>query len=179
MRAARLDGEPPSASAAPGRVGPRRRRRGRQARGARGDGELVIGGIGLARYLDPEKDAEKYAPCRPWAGSAYRSGDLVRYDEEGLVFGGRADDQVKVGGRRIELGEIDSALLSLSGVTGAAAAVRSTGSGNTVLVGYLALEEGFDLDASLEMLRARLPTPLCHGLPGREFSDAHVGEDRP
>ena len=104
-----------------------------------GDGELVIGGIGLARNLDPEKDAEKYAPM-PSLGweRAYRSGDLVRYDEEGLVFGGRADDQVKVGGRRIELGEIDSALLSLSGVTGAAAAVRSTGSGNTVLVGYLA-----------------------------------------
>ncbi len=45
---------------------------------------------------------------------------------EGLVFVGRADDQVKLGGRRIELGEIDSALLALPGVTGAAAAVRST-----------------------------------------------------
>ena len=48
---------------------------------------------------------------------AYRSGDLVRNDAEGLVFVGRADDQVKLGGRRIELGEIDSALLCLPGVT--------------------------------------------------------------
>jgi non-ribosomal peptide synthetase-like protein len=124
-------------------------------------GELVIGGIGLARYLDPDKDAEKYAPMESLGWErAYRSGDLVRYDEAGLVFVGRADDQVKVGGRRIELGEIDSALLSLPGVVGAAAAVRRTGSGNTVLVGYLALEDGFDVDASLEVLRARLPTPL-------------------
>ncbi len=124
-------------------------------------GELIIGGIGLARYLDPDKDAEKYAPM-PGLGweRAYRSGDMVRYDEEGLVFAGRADDQVKVGGRRIELGEIDSALLSLPGVTGAAAAVRRTGSGNATLVGYVALSDGFDLHASLEAMRDRLPRPL-------------------
>ncbi|MDT5108754.1 MAG: hypothetical protein QOE20_644, partial [Mycobacterium sp.] len=44
-------------------------------------GELVIGGVGLARYLDPEKDAEKYAPMPTleWA-RAYRSGDLVRLE---------------------------------------------------------------------------------------------------
>ena len=50
-------------------------------------GELIIGGVGLARYLDPAKDAEKYAPM-PTLGwdRAYRSGDLVRYEPEGLVF---------------------------------------------------------------------------------------------
>ncbi|KWX67100.1 hypothetical protein ASJ79_22910 [Mycobacterium sp. NAZ190054] len=68
-------------------------------------GELVIGGVGLARYLDPDKDAEKYAPL-PYPSPlalwtrAYRSGDLVRLEEDGLYFVGRADDQVKVGGRR-------------------------------------------------------------------------------
>src|SRR5690606_2248535 len=68
-------------------------------------GELVIGGVGLARYLDPEKDAEKYAPL-PSAGwhRAYRSGDHVRLEDDGLYFVGRVDDQVKIGGRRIELG---------------------------------------------------------------------------
>ncbi|MGB8405215.1 MAG: amino acid adenylation domain-containing protein, partial [Mycobacterium sp.] len=93
-------------------------------------GELVIGGVGLARYLDAEKDAEKYAPMPTldWR-RAYRSGDLVRLERDGLYFQGRADDQVKVGGRRIELGEVDSALVNLPGVSGGAAAVRKTASG--------------------------------------------------
>ncbi|MGW6501472.1 amino acid adenylation domain-containing protein, partial [Nonomuraea angiospora] len=88
-------------------------------------GELVIGGVGLARYLDPAKDAEKYAPL-PSLGwpRAYRSGDLVRAEPEGLVFAGRADDQVKLGGRRIELGEVDAALQALPGVAGAGATIR-------------------------------------------------------
>ena len=79
-------------------------------------GELIIGGVGLARYLDEDKDAEKYAPMPTlgWA-RAYRSGDLVVSEAAGLRFGGRADDQIKIGGRRIELGEIDSALLGLPG----------------------------------------------------------------
>ncbi|MFL6174416.1 MAG: amino acid adenylation domain-containing protein, partial [Marmoricola sp.] len=83
-------------------------------------GELIIGGVGLARYLDPIKDAEKYAPM-PGLGweRAYRSGDIVRNDLTGLVFSGRADDQIKLGGRRIELGEIDEQLLRLPGVVGA------------------------------------------------------------
>ena len=110
-------------------------------------GELVIGGVGLARYLDPEKDAEKYAPMPTleWA-RAYRSGDLVRLEPDGLYFMGRADDQVKVGGRRIELGEVDAALVNLPGVSGGAAAVRRTASGTPLLVGYIAsADPSFDL----------------------------------
>lgn len=124
-------------------------------------GELIIGGVGLARYLDPAKDAEKYAPM-PTLGweRAYRSGDVVRNDAAGLVFAGRADDQVKVGGRRIELGEIDEQLLRLPGVNGAAAAVRSTKSGNRLLVGYLAVDASYDAATALELLRHRLPAAL-------------------
>ncbi len=126
-----------------------------------GAGELIIGGVGLARDLDPAKDTEKYAPM-PTLGwqRAYRSGDLVRADPEGLVFLGRADDQVKVGGRRIELGEIDSALLALPGVSGAATAVRRTGSGNTILVGYVATDDAFDGAAAAATLRTTLPAAL-------------------
>jgi non-ribosomal peptide synthetase-like protein len=126
-------------------------------------GELIIGGVGLARYLDPLKDAEKYAPM-PSLGwrRAYRSGDLVRYEQAGLIFMGRADEQVKLGGRRIELGEIDAALQSLPNVAGAAAAVRTTAAGNQVLVGYLAPAGDFELDlaAAREHLLATLPAPL-------------------
>ncbi|MEI2765172.1 MAG: Pls/PosA family non-ribosomal peptide synthetase [Dermatophilaceae bacterium] len=124
-------------------------------------GELVIGGVGLGRYLDPERDAQRYAalPTLGW-GRAYRSGDLVRYDGQGLVFVGRGDDQVKIGGRRIELGELDSALLDLPGVCAAAAAVRHTGSGNALLVGYVAVTERFAPAAAKALLRARLPAAL-------------------
>ena len=124
-------------------------------------GELIIGGVGLARYLDPAKDAEKYAPMPTlgWA-RAYRSGDLVRFDDEGLLFLGRADDQIKLGGRRIELGEIDSALLRLPGVLGAAAAVRRTAAGNSLLVGYLTVAPGFDAVGAVHELRETMPAAL-------------------
>ncbi|TMR97092.1 amino acid adenylation domain-containing protein [Nonomuraea basaltis] len=124
-------------------------------------GELVIGGVGLARYLDPVKDAEKYAPL-PSLGweRAYRSGDLVRADPEGLIFVGRADDQVKLGGRRIELGEVDAALQALPGVTGAAAAVRTAGGGHQVLVGYVVTGPGFDAGEARELLADSLPAAL-------------------
>ncbi|WP_369801844.1 Pls/PosA family non-ribosomal peptide synthetase [Nocardia sp. BMG51109] len=126
-------------------------------------GELVIGGVGLARYLDPAKDAEKYAPM-PTLGwkRAYRSGDLVRDDGgAGLVFLGRADDQVKIGGRRIELGELDTALQELPGVGAAAAAVRTTKAGNKILVGYLAsADPDFDVAHARTLLADRLPAPL-------------------
>ncbi|MCV7208445.1 amino acid adenylation domain-containing protein [Mycolicibacterium canariasense] len=125
-------------------------------------GELVIGGVGLARYLDPDKDAEKYAPM-PTLGwdRAYRSGDLVRLEADGLYFQGRADDQVKVGGRRIELGEVDAALVHLPGVSGGAAAVRRTASGTPLLVGYIAsADPAFDLAAARTALAAALPAAL-------------------
>ncbi|MFH9589824.1 Pls/PosA family non-ribosomal peptide synthetase [Streptomyces luteogriseus] len=126
-----------------------------------GSGQLVIGGVGLARYLDAEKDAEKYAPLESLGWErAYRSGDLVRADPEGLVFLGRADEQIKLGGRRIELGEVDAALQGLPGVAGAAAAVRTARGGNQLLVGYVVTQDGWDHAAAVEKLRAELPAAL-------------------
>ena len=132
-------------------------------------GELVIGGVGLGRYLDPERDAEKYAavplePAGAW-NRAYRSGDLVRLEPDGLYFQGRADDQVKVGGRRIELGEVDSALMNLPGVSGGASALRKTAGGTPLLVGYVALSptsapSDFDLKSARAALAETLPAAL-------------------
>lgn len=124
-------------------------------------GQLVIGGVGLARYLDAEKDAEKYAPLESLGWErAYRSGDLVKAEPEGLVFLGRADEQIKLGGRRIELGEVDAALQALPGVAGAAAAVRTARSGNQLLVGYVVTQDGWDHAVAVEKLRAELPAAL-------------------
>ncbi|NLU62573.1 amino acid adenylation domain-containing protein [Rhodococcus sp. HNM0563] len=125
-------------------------------------GELVIGGVGLARYLDPAKDAEKYAPM-PTLGweRAYRSGDLVVLDSAGLLFQGRADDQVKIGGRRIELGEVDNALQNLPGVAGGACAVRKTSAGSSILVGYIAsTDPDFDVASAHDLLSEQLPAAL-------------------
>ena len=127
-------------------------------------GELIISGVGLARYLDAAKDAEKFAPM-PSLGwdRAYRSGDLVVNDPAGLIFVGRADEQIKLGGRRIELGEIDAALQALPGVEGAAAAVKKTAAGTDVLIGYLAPGAGSgeaDLPDWEARLRDELPAAL-------------------
>ncbi|WP_018024871.1 Pls/PosA family non-ribosomal peptide synthetase [Corynebacterium ulceribovis] len=129
-------------------------------------GELIIGGVGLARYLDPEKDAQAYAPA-PALGwdRAYRTGDHVRLEEDGLYFVGRVDDQVKIGGRRIELGEIDAALAALPGVFQASVVVQTTGAGTDVLVGYLGVDgeeqaEKYDLKAAHARLTEMLPAPM-------------------
>jgi len=102
-------------------------------------GELVISGVGLGHYLRPELDAERYRslPAKGWK-RAYRTGDIVRQGEHGLEFVGRRDHQVKIGGRRIELGEVDGVLNSVAGVHGACTIVRESAAGNKILVGYVA-----------------------------------------
>ncbi len=104
-------------------------------------GELVISGVGLGHYLKPELDAERYRslPAMGWK-RAYRTGDIVRQTEHGLEFVGRRDHQVKIGGRRIELGEVDGVLSSVAGVRGACTVVRESAAGNKILVGYVAGE---------------------------------------
>jgi amino acid adenylation domain-containing protein len=83
-------------------------------------GEMVISSDGVARgYLNqPELTAERFAddPLRPGA-RIYRSGDAARWNEAGqMVFLGRRDHQVKIGGARVELGEIESRLASHSAI---------------------------------------------------------------
>ncbi|KYK62139.1 hypothetical protein DCS_03286 [Drechmeria coniospora] len=127
------------------------------------EGELVIGGVGMARYLDLEKDKVKFAPASVFDGErAYRSGDLVRAEREGLVFIGRNDEQIKLGGRRIELGEIDAALMTLPGVGAAASAIRRSELGMQVLVGYVVRDKGHKVDvaADRELLKHVLPAGL-------------------
>nr|WP_229819896.1 Pls/PosA family non-ribosomal peptide synthetase [Streptomyces abikoensis] len=125
------------------------------------EGELVVAGVGVARYLDPVKDADRYRPSAALATPrAYRTGDLVRADPEGLVFAGRADDQIKIGGRRLELGEIDAALSALPGVLGAAAAVRTTPAGGKLLAGYVVPGPEYDRELARKLLAERLPAAL-------------------
>ena len=99
----------------------------------------MIGGVGTARYLDPEKDAARFRPLAALGWErAYRSGDLVRADPEGLSFLGRADAQVKIRGYRIELREIEAVLLQLPGVGQAAVTTYEPQPGLVELVAYYA-----------------------------------------
>lgn len=123
-------------------------------------GELIVTGVGLGRYLDEQKDAEVYAPL-PALGwqRAYRTGDLVVADREGLIFTGRADDQIKFGGRRLELGELDDHLSKIPGIRVGAAAKHTTAAGSDVLVGYLVEEPTglFDTHVARAYLAEHLP----------------------
>ena len=122
-------------------------------------GELVIAGAGLARYLDPVLDIERFAPVPSLAWErAYCTGDIVRESEGGLVFVGRRDHQVKIGGRRIELDEIDAQLSKLPGVTAAVTVVRQSSAGTKLLVSYVV--GSVDSTKLRDALAERLPNAL-------------------
>ena len=89
---------------------------------------------------------------------AYRSGDLAHIDAAGLVhFRGRADDQIKLHGYRIELAEVDAALASLAGVrAGAAVALRRADGAIVRMIGFLELEDSPASHAAEPLLPAAL-----------------------
>ncbi len=102
-------------------------------------GELYVGGPGVAAgYInDAALTAARFVDPGD-GGRAYRTGDVVRATATGsLEFLGRADDQVKWRGFRLELGEIESLLRTHPGVSAAAAAIRADEAGNEKLVAYV------------------------------------------
>ncbi len=106
-------------------------------------GELLIGGIGLARgyHADPRATARSFLPDDQQGGAGarlYRSGDLTRRRCDGaLEFLGRSDDQIKLRGIRIELGEIEQALWTFPGVTEVAVVLLGPGTPEARIVAYL------------------------------------------
>ncbi len=131
-------------------------------------GELFCGGGGLARGYRrrPDLTAERFVPD-PFApgGRLYRTGDLARFRPDGMLeFLGRLDDQIKVRGFRLELGEVEAAITRHPGVAACAVVARRDDRGDVRLAAYVvpeaALEEppiqltGSDLRRAL---RARLP----------------------
>ncbi|KIS44849.1 enterobactin non-ribosomal peptide synthetase EntF [Kosakonia radicincitans] len=132
-------------------------------------GDLYLTGIQLAQgYLGrPDLTASRFI-ADPFAPGErmYRTGDVARWLENGAVeYLGRSDDQLKIRGQRIELGEIDRAMLALADVAQAVAHAcvfnQATASGGDArqLVGYVVSASGLPLDtaALLEQLREQLP----------------------
>ncbi|ONI75169.1 hypothetical protein ALI144C_41225 [Actinosynnema sp. ALI-1.44] len=119
-------------------------------------GELYLGGVQLARgYLArPGLTASRFVadPFGAAGARLYRTGDLVRYRADGAIeYLGRNDDQVKLRGMRIELGEVETALLAQDGVRAAVAVVR-----DDRLIGYVVGETAGLLTALAERLPEQL-----------------------
>lgn len=105
-------------------------------------GELRVGGRQLALgYLSARATAEKFLPDQEAAepgARIYRTGDQVRVRPDGLLeHCGRTDEQVKINGKRVELAEVERAMLNCPGIRDAAATAVESLAGRPQLVGYL------------------------------------------
>jgi amino acid adenylation domain-containing protein len=128
-------------------------------------GELFLGGPAVARgYLGrPALTAERFLPD-PFAGvpgaRMYRTGDRARRRPDGaLEYLGRLDDQVKVGGFRVEPGEVEAVLASHPRVAQAAVTAPRDAEGAARLAGYVVPRPGESVGEGelRRWLRARLP----------------------
>ncbi|MFD0838849.1 non-ribosomal peptide synthetase [Williamsia serinedens] len=128
-------------------------------------GELYITGAQLAEgYVGPAaRTAERFVAA-PGGTRMYRTGDVVRRTHDGKVeYLGRSDDQVQLRGFRVELAEVEAALRSVPGVTGAVASVRDTDRlDGGVLVAHV-VADGVTPDETRTAVAERLPT---YAVPG-------------
>jgi amino acid adenylation domain-containing protein len=128
-------------------------------------GELYIGGAGIARgYLHrAELTAERFLPdpFNPGRNSRmYKTGDLARYLADGqIAFIGRADQQIKLRGYRIEPGEIENALTRHSAIQQAAVTTLDDDTDEKRLVAYLVPQQEQQVNATMlhTFLQASLP----------------------
>ncbi|MEZ5151350.1 amino acid adenylation domain-containing protein [Rhodococcus zopfii] len=129
-------------------------------------GELYISGDGVARgYLGhPDLTCGRFL-ANPFSSNGtrmYRTGDLVRRvpgtgGDTVLEFLGRGDDQIKIRGYRVELGEVEAALTAAAGVRDAVVVAHTDGRGVTRLVGYVIPDGDVDPAAVHTAAAARLP----------------------
>ncbi|HYM75985.1 MAG TPA: non-ribosomal peptide synthetase [Candidatus Dormibacteraeota bacterium] len=134
-------------------------------------GELHIGGAGLARgyFRRADLTAQAFIPNAfgDCGSRLYCTGDMVRYSGDGVLeFVGRVDSQVKVRGYRIELEEVEAALLSDSRIRQATVVAQPDPGGDKRLVGYVVSAVGVEPDVKSvrEELARRLPEYMVPSL---------------
>ena len=123
-------------------------------------GELCIGGIGLARGYNnmPERTAETFIT---WQGERiYRTGDYSMWTPEGnIIIMGRTDNQVKLNGLRIELGEVESVMSQHAGMKQCVAIIKKLGPIDK-LIGYYTVDESV-ADIPVEEYEEALRTEMA------------------
>lgn len=128
-------------------------------------GELLIAGEGLARgYLNnPQLTSEKFINnifSSETGSRLYKTGDLARYlPDYSIEIVGRSDDQVKIQGHRMELGEINSVLLQHPSVNDGIVITRTEVSGDKRLIAYFVAKHEVSTDAAAlrEFFGKKLP----------------------
>ncbi len=131
-------------------------------------GEIVIGGTGLARgYLNRLAITKKAFIPHPFKHGErlYRSGDLGRYLINGAIeYLGRMDDQIKINGIRVELGEIETMIKHYQGVNHAVIlTTKNNATQSTQLIGYLLVEK--NISVTKEELISGLKSYVSTQLP--------------
>ncbi len=127
-------------------------------------GEICIGGEGVAKeYLHkPELTKEKFIK-NPFNNDPesrlYKTGDIARWLANGNIeYLGRIDEQVKINGNRVELGEIETTLNKLEGINSSAVVVNDDGSGKKRLIAYIVSSD----ELNIEAIRTSLSTSLLN-----------------
>ncbi|MET3878907.1 non-ribosomal peptide synthetase [Chitinophaga sp. OAE865] len=128
-------------------------------------GEICIAGDCLAYGYrnDPEKTAERFVPV-PFREhlKMYRTGDMARMlPNLTMEYLGRSDDQVKIRGHRVELGEVEAALLSYAGITNGKAVAWSVENGSLDIYAYFVAPEILNISAIKTYLLSILPPYAC------------------
>ncbi|MFG2375233.1 amino acid adenylation domain-containing protein [Streptomyces sp. NPDC048504] len=129
------------------------------------DGELYLLGAALARgYRGEVPDSSRFAPLTalPRAPRAYRTGDLVDVGEDGqLRFLGRADDEFKISGHRVQPAEVESALLTHPRIREVAVVGQTLPDGTRRLAAHVVAESPVPSASEVrEHLRTRLPAAM-------------------
>ena len=116
------------------------------------DGEIFLGGVGVARGYqnDPEQTAAKFVRHPETGERLYRTGDRARWLNDGSVdFLGRRDEQAKISGHRVELGEVEQAMRAVGWLSDAHVVSHVRPDRSTALIGYYVPEPALELWPSI------------------------------
>jgi amino acid adenylation domain-containing protein len=125
------------------------------------DGELLMTGpqLSLGYWQDEEKTRQAFVHVAGKNGTYYRTGDRVRRlaVNKPLVYLGRLDNQIKVLGHRVELGEVEAAVRQLSGLEGVVALGWPTTESGADGIEVFLEADSFDTKALVSQLKEKLP----------------------